>query len=142
MQVQSTTSTGPERPPYFYNIATAVISWKVTKNKSSTGILSHHQVAAIHDFRCNSDVESSQSKKFKDSRHASQSRASVQNAESPVSLCGAHASAAGPTSTQRHQRQCWAKAPMKLARMNLTIKLDGNWQRFSISKHHTSAKRH
>ena len=28
---------------------------------------------------------------------------------------------------------CWAKAPIKIARMTLTIKLDGNWSSFQLA---------
>ena len=29
--------------------------------------------------------------------------------------------------------QCWAEAPQKIARMTLTIKLDGNWNSFQLA---------
>ena len=29
--------------------------------------------------------------------------------------------------------QCWAEAPIKIARMTLTIKLDGNWSSFQLA---------
>ena len=28
---------------------------------------------------------------------------------------------------------CWAEAPIKIARMTLTIKLDGNWSGFQLA---------
>ena len=28
---------------------------------------------------------------------------------------------------------CWAEAPIKIARMTLTIKLDGNWSSFQLA---------
>ena len=28
---------------------------------------------------------------------------------------------------------CWAEAPLKIARMTLTIKLDGNWSSFQLA---------
>ena len=30
-------------------------------------------------------------------------------------------------------RDCWAEAPEKIARMTLTIKLDGNWSSFQLA---------
>jgi hypothetical protein len=30
-------------------------------------------------------------------------------------------------------RTCWAEAPIKIARMTLTIKLDGNWSSFQLA---------
>ena len=30
-------------------------------------------------------------------------------------------------------KQCWAEAPIKIARMTLTIKLDGNWSSFQLA---------
>ena len=37
----------------------------------------------------------------------------------------------------RHQLECvsvcWAEAPVKIARMTLTIKLDGNWSSFQLA---------
>ena len=30
-------------------------------------------------------------------------------------------------------RYCWAEAPVKIARMTLTIKLDGNWNSFQLA---------
>ena len=29
--------------------------------------------------------------------------------------------------------ECWAEAPIKIARMTLTIKLDGNWSSFQLA---------
>jgi hypothetical protein len=29
--------------------------------------------------------------------------------------------------------RCWAEAPIKIARMTLTIKLDGNWNSFQLA---------
>jgi len=29
--------------------------------------------------------------------------------------------------------KCWAEAPIKIARMTLTIKLDGNWSSFQLA---------
>ena len=30
-------------------------------------------------------------------------------------------------------QRCWAEAPVKIARMTLTIKLDGNWSSFQLA---------
>ena len=32
-----------------------------------------------------------------------------------------------------HTRDRWAEAPVKIARMTLTIKLDGNWSSFQLA---------
>jgi hypothetical protein len=34
---------------------------------------------------------------------------------------------------QRHRYDGWAEAPIKIARMTLTIKLDGNWSSFQLA---------
>ena len=35
--------------------------------------------------------------------------------------------------TEHLWRHCWAEAPIKIARMTLTIKLDGNWSSFQLA---------
>ena len=34
---------------------------------------------------------------------------------------------------QTFPKNCWAEAPIKIARMTLTIKLDGNWSSFQLA---------
>ena len=38
-----------------------------------------------------------------------------------------------PTRRQARGIPCWAEAPIKIARMTLTIKLDGNWSSFQLA---------
>ena len=33
----------------------------------------------------------------------------------------------------QNKQRCWAEAPVKIARMTLTIKLDGNWSSFQLA---------
>ena len=40
-------------------------------------------------------------------------------------ICRVHSSNA--------EKSCWAEAPLKIARMTLTIKLDGNWSSFQLA---------
>ena len=44
---------------------------------------------------------------------------------------GAHASACHTRT--RHSHPCWAEALLKIARMTLTIKRDGNWSSFQLA---------
>ena len=42
----------------------------------------------------------------------------------------------GPSSDEQFSHGlhlCWAEAPIKIARMTLTIKLDGNWSSFQLA---------
>ena len=34
---------------------------------------------------------------------------------------------------EHNSKTCWAEAPIKIARMTLTIKLDGNWSSFQLA---------
>ena len=46
-------------------------------------------------------------------------------------FCWAHRSIHGPC--HRISFRCWAEAHIKIARMTLTIKLDGNWNSFQLA---------
>ena len=45
----------------------------------------------------------------------------------------ARASLSLPVRGLLRERRCWAEAPIKIARMTLTIKLDGNWISFQLA---------
>ena len=48
----------------------------------------------------------------------------------PTSGSSAHVQASALASSVAN---CWAEAPIKIARMTLTIKLDGNWSSFQLA---------
>ena len=45
-------------------------------------------------------------------------------------LWAAHLNA---SNRKTNMKTCWAEAPIKIARMTLTIKLDGNWSSFQLA---------
>ena len=44
--------------------------------------------------------------------------------------------------TANKTRICWAEAPIKIARMTLTIKLDRNWSSFQLANSAPTASSH
>ena len=50
-----------------------------------------------------------------------------------VSIIGHEAAAELQSGQEQSIDECWAEAPIKIARMTLTIKLDGNWNSFQLA---------